>query len=133
MKKQLAFLISGIFIGVVATYLFIAPSGPAPVTPTTVVRDIVDVPTMSGSVELEIPPGTPYGEVFRLRSKGMPDPHGGLPGDLHVQAIIEVPKRLSTEQEALLRQLAEVEKAHVTPHRKTFLEKIKEHFAPADE
>jgi molecular chaperone DnaJ len=50
---------------------------------------------------------------------------------------IEVPKKLSDEQEALLRDLAELEHAQVTPHRKSFFEKIRDYFsgheASADE
>ncbi len=58
----------------------------------------------------------------------MPDPRGGLPGDLHVQLNIDVPKKVTDEQEALIRELAEMEHANVTPHRKSFLDKLKEYF-----
>ena len=34
--------------------------------------DSVDIPTISGEVELKIPPGTQSGTVFRLRNQGMP-------------------------------------------------------------
>lgn len=93
---------------------------------------VVEVPTLAGPEELKIPPGTPSGEVFRLRSKGMPDPHGGRPGDLHVQMYIEVPKKLTQAQESLLRQLAELEHTDVAPHRKSFLKQLRSYFA-ADE
>jgi molecular chaperone DnaJ len=88
----------------------------------------VEVPTLDGPQQLTIHRGTQHGEVFRLRGKGMPDPRGGGMGDLLVQAFLEVPKRLSDDQEALLRQLADLEHRDVTPQRKSFLEKIKEHF-----
>lgn len=90
----------------------------------------VQVPTLEGPRELDIPAGTQPGDVFRLRSLGMPDPRGGLRGDLLVQTYIEVPKTLPPEQESLLRQLAELEQAHVTPHRRTFLEKLRDYFSP---
>jgi molecular chaperone DnaJ len=93
----------------------------------------VEVPTLAGLEELRIPPGTPSGKVFQLRSKGMPDPHGGRPGDLHVQMYIEVPTKLTEAQEALLRQLAEVENTHVAPHRQSFLEQIRGYFVPAED
>ena len=54
-------------------------------------------------------------------------------GDLLVQMYIEVPKKLTPQQEQLLRELAEVEHAHVTPQRKSFLEKLREYFSPADD
>ena len=84
----------------------------------------IQVPTLEGPYELTIPPGTPSGEVFRIRGRGMPDPRGGPPGDLHVQTYIEVPKKLTPRQERILRELAEVEHTEVSPHRQTFLERI---------
>jgi len=89
----------------------------------------VEVPTLDGQETLEIPKGTQSGEVFQLRSRGVRDPRGGRTGDLLVQMFIEVPKKLSDEQEALLRELAKLEHAQVTPHRKSFFEKIREHFS----
>ncbi len=93
----------------------------------------LEVPTLDGPEELKIPAGTPTGEVFKLRGKGMPDPrHRGV-GDLHVQVNIEVPKTLSARQEELLRELAETEHADVSPHRKNFFAKVKELFVPTAE
>ena len=46
---------------------------------------------------------------------------------------IEVPKKLSKEQEGLLRSLAELENTQVTPHRKSFLEKLRAYFPASDE
>ena len=65
--------------------------------------------------------------------RGMPDPRGGITGDLVVQTFIEVPKKLTTRQEELLRELAELEHANVTPHRKSFLEKIRDYFVGTDD
>ena len=81
----------------------------------------IEVPTLNGPRNLAIPPGTQPGEVFRIRSEGVVDPRGGAPGDLLVQTFLEIPKKLSTEQESLLRDLAELEHTDVTPHRQTFL------------
>lgn len=90
---------------------------------------VIDVPTLTGRAALEVPHGTQSGEVFRLASRGLRDPRGGPQGDLLVQTFIEVPKRLGDRQEKLLRELAELENANVTPHRKSFLEKIREYLA----
>ena len=92
----------------------------------------IEVPTLAGPHELMLPPGTQSGEVFRVRGRGMPDPRGGSAGDLHVQTYIEVPKKLTPKQEQLLRELAEVEQTEVSPHRKSFLERIREYFTPTD-
>jgi len=64
---------------------------------------------------------------------GMPDPHGGRRGDLFVEIQVEVPKHPSSQQERLLRELAELEKVEVTPHRKSFFDKLKDYFAPVEE
>ncbi|MEX0717204.1 MAG: molecular chaperone DnaJ [Planctomycetaceae bacterium] len=93
----------------------------------------LEVPTLDGAEEFTVPAGTQPGEVFQLRGKGMPDVHGGRRGDLLVEVQVEVPRKLDPAQEELLRKLAEVEKANVSTHRKSFFEKLKEYFAPADE
>jgi molecular chaperone DnaJ len=90
----------------------------------------IEVPTMAGPHELRVPAGTQSGDVFRVRGRGMPDPRGGSAGDLHVQTYIEVPKKLTPRQDKLLRELAEVEKSEVSPHRKSFLERLREYFTP---
>lgn len=93
----------------------------------------IQVPTLDGPDSLQVPAGTQSGEVFRIRRRGMPDPHGGPRGDLLVQTYIDVPKKLNPNQEALLRQLAELERSDVTPHRRSFLEKLRDYFAVTDE
>lgn len=93
----------------------------------------LEIPVLDGRDVLTIPPGTQPGESFRLRGQGMPDPHGGRRGDLFVEVLVEVPHELSEEQETLFRQLAELEHADVSPHRKSFFEKLKDYFAPHDE
>jgi molecular chaperone DnaJ len=91
----------------------------------------LDVPTLSGPEQIEIPQGTQHGEVFRLRQRGVADPRGGVVGDLLVQVYLEVPKKISAKQESLLRELAILEHADVTPHRRSFLEKLRDYFAPS--
>lgn len=93
----------------------------------------LEVPTLDGRETLTIAPGTQPGEVFRLRGRGMPDPRQRGLGDLLVQVHLEVPKTLTAKQETLLRELAEEEHANVSPHRKSFFEKLKEYFLPTDD
>ncbi len=87
----------------------------------------IEIPTLEGADELEIPRGTESGAVFRRRGKGMPDPHGGARGELLVQTYIETPKKLTKQQEKLLRELAELEHANVSPRRKSFLQRIRDY------
>ena len=88
----------------------------------------VDIPTLDGPEAIEINAGTQAGEVITLSRRGMPDPRGRRPGDLHVQLDIDVPTKLSEEQESLIRELAKLEDSNVTPHRESFLEKLKGYF-----
>ncbi len=90
----------------------------------------VEVPTLDGCEELTIPAGSQPGDVITLRGRGMPDPRHRGRGDLMVQLVIEVPKKLTQRHEEVLRELAEIENTHVTPKRKSFIEKIKEYFHP---
>jgi molecular chaperone DnaJ len=90
----------------------------------------IEIPTLEGREDLVVAAGTQSGEVFRIRGKGMPDPHSGRKGDLHVQLNIETPKKLNERQEELLRELAELDETHVSPKRKSFLKSIRDYFKP---
>jgi molecular chaperone DnaJ len=92
----------------------------------------IKVPTLNGREQIDVPPGTQPGAVFTLRGRGMPDVRRHGRGDLHVQITVEVPKRLSDRHEQLLRELAEIENTDVSPHRKSFFEKLK-HLFQTDE
>ena len=93
----------------------------------------IEVPTLEGRDEQVIPPGTQSGQVFRLRGRGMRDPRRSGVGDLLVQVYIEVPGKLTPRQEELLRELADLEKSHVTPRRKSFIATLKDYFVPDTE
>lgn len=93
----------------------------------------IEVPTLDGPDKLVIPRGSQSGEVFKLSGRGLPEPQGGRVGDLVVQTFIETPKKLSAEQDKLLRQLAELEKVDVLPQRKNFLDRIRDYFAAPSE
>jgi molecular chaperone DnaJ len=96
----------------------------------------IRVPTLNGTAKVKVPRGTQSGAVFRLRGQGVRNIHTGRTGDLLVQALIEVPKKLTEGQEGLLRELARIEETVVSPLRKGFLDWLdwlKEQFAPGDE
>jgi molecular chaperone DnaJ len=88
----------------------------------------IDVPTLDGREQFEIPSGTQSGEAFTLKGRGMPDPRHRGRGDIVVQVHVEVPKKIDAEHEELLRKLAAIENSQVTPKRKNFFEKLKEYF-----
>ncbi len=69
------------------------------------VGDRIEVPTLEGPVEIEIPAGTQYNQSFRLAGRGMPDVRGGRRGDQYVVVRVIVPKDLNADQRALLRKV----------------------------
>lgn len=88
----------------------------------------IEIPTLGGRHTIQIPKGTQSGEVFQLRGLGVPDPRTNQRGSLLVQTFVEIPKRVGAKQEELLRKLAELEEEHVTPHRKSFFERVLAYF-----
>jgi molecular chaperone DnaJ len=75
--------------------------------PLAALGTTVEVPTVDGTVELEIPAGTQPHETLRIRGEGMPSLRGRQTGDLRVVVNVVIPKRLRREQRELLHQLAE--------------------------
>ena len=68
----------------------------------------VQIPVLAGEPEsLSVPAGTQPGKVFTLRGKGIPRLRGARgTGDLHVHVVVDVPKKLTDRQRALLEELA---------------------------
>lgn len=64
----------------------------------------VTVRTITGQVELAIPPGTSSGQKFRLKGQGLT--LDGNRGDQYVEVKIEIPKTLTSEQKQLFEQFA---------------------------
>lgn len=93
----------------------------------------VEVPTLTGTTSLKIPAGTQFGEIFRLSGRGLPSLQSGRKGDEIVQVVIEIPKKLSKQQEELLRQFATTEDKNVAPESKSFFERMKAYLTGEDE
>jgi molecular chaperone DnaJ len=68
----------------------------------------VELETLDGTGELNIPAGTQNGREFRLRGRGVPHLQGRGRGDMLVTVIVDTPEDLTKEQEELLRRLAEL-------------------------
>lgn len=75
--------------------------------PQAVFGDTVDVETVDGTVEMDVPAGTQSGETFRLKGKGMPHLRRRGRGDLYVQVAVVVPESLNEEQREALEAFAE--------------------------
>ncbi|MEE9211826.1 MAG: molecular chaperone DnaJ [Phycisphaeraceae bacterium] len=86
----------------------------------------VQVPTLDGREQLTIKPGTQHGTVFRIPDQGLPSLRTGHRGDLVVVLLVEIPRKLTSTQEKLLREFADTEDHDVLPESRSFLDKIKQ-------
>jgi molecular chaperone DnaJ len=85
----------------------------------------IEIPTLEGPETFEVPPRTLTGSDFRLSGRGIPHLRGRGRGDLVVVVYIETPKRLTSEQEELLRRLAALEGSRVTEKKRSFFSRKK--------
>ena len=69
----------------------------------------IDVPTVYGDVELDIPAGTQPNQKFRLKGKGMKDVRSNNYGDEYVIVNIKIPSSLSRDEKDLYNQLKTIE------------------------
>jgi molecular chaperone DnaJ len=92
--------------------------------PQAVFGDTVEVGTLEGAVEMDIPAGTQSGETFRLRDKGMPRLQRRGHGDLYVEVRIVTPENLNEEQREALEAFAEAGGEEIDVEQ-GFFEKLK--------
>jgi molecular chaperone DnaJ len=95
--------------------------------PQAVFGDTVQVETLDGAVELEVPAGTQSGERFRLRNKGMPRLQRRGQGDLFVDVQVVTPDSLNEEQREALERFAEAGGEEIEVEQ-GFFEKIRDTF-----
>ncbi len=67
----------------------------------------IDVPTLDGSVPVEVRAGTQPGETITLGGRGMPPLSRGRTGDLRVVVNVTIPRRLTREQRDMLERFSE--------------------------
>lgn len=70
--------------------------------------DIVTIDGLTGSLELNIEPGTQPGDTFRIKNEGLPRLGGGSRGDLYAEAKIVIPKKTTEAESKLLKEYAEL-------------------------
>jgi molecular chaperone DnaJ len=91
----------------------------------------IDVPTLGGKAEIELPEGTQHGKTFRLRGKGIKGVRSSYPGDLYCHVSVETPIKLTEHQRKLLKELDEgFRKAgdRHSPTSKTWSDRVKDLF-----
>lgn len=88
----------------------------------------LEVPTLDGSANIRIPPGTQTGTVFRLKGKGVRNVQGYGTGDLLVRVLVEVPTRLTGPQKAKLEEFGALCDGDTNPRSRTFWERARDLF-----
>jgi len=88
-----------------------------PVTPwEAALGASVEVPTLDGTVNLKIPPGSKAGQKLRVRGKGLPRPRSAEPGDFYAVLQIVTPSVLSEREKELYKQLAQASSFNPRAH-----------------
>jgi molecular chaperone DnaJ len=93
--------------------------------PQAVFGATVEVETLDGTVEMDVPEGTQSGEQFRLQGRGMPRLRRRGQGDLFVQVQVVTPDSLNEQQREALEQFAEAGGEEVEVG-KGFFERLRE-------
>eukprot|EP01099_Mayorella_cantabrigiensis_P008075 TRINITY_DN7431_c0_g1_i1.p1 TRINITY_DN7431_c0_g1~~TRINITY_DN7431_c0_g1_i1.p1 ORF type:complete len:484 (-),score=112.63 TRINITY_DN7431_c0_g1_i1:28-1479(-) len=71
---------------------------------------VVNVPTLTGDMKLEVPPGTQPGDTRVLKDKGFPSPQGKRTGSQYVHFKVVLPRNLSKKQTEAIQKFSEDEK-----------------------
>ncbi|MHB1987828.1 MAG: molecular chaperone DnaJ [Acidimicrobiales bacterium] len=66
----------------------------------------IEVGSLEGPLEVEVPAGVQSGSVLRITGQGVPRLRSRRRGDLLVTIVVETPTKLHKEEEELLRRLA---------------------------
>jgi molecular chaperone DnaJ len=74
----------------------------------------VDVPTVYGTVSMEIPAGTQPDQILKLRDRGVKDLRSGRPGNEFVHLKVTTPTNLTDSEKNLLKEFQAQEKAKRT-------------------
>jgi molecular chaperone DnaJ len=91
----------------------------------------IEVPTLGGKAEIDLPEGTQHGKTFRLRGKGIKGVRSSYPGDLYCHVSVETPIKLTEHQRKLMKELDDAfRKAgdRHSPTTKTWSDRVKDLF-----
>jgi molecular chaperone DnaJ len=89
----------------------------------------IQIPTLTGVVNLHIPPETQSGKILRLRGKGVPG-RPGVTGDLLCRVFVETPVNLSKEQKELVMALGkDLQNGNHYPKARLWFENVRKFFS----
>ncbi len=66
-------------------------------------------------ITLKIPSGTPNGKILKIKEEGVPHGTSGKKGDLYFKVVVELPAKLTREQQRIMEEYAKFEKATTSP------------------
>jgi len=98
---------------------------------TAALGGAIQIPTLGGEAEIELPEGTQHGKTFRLRGKGIKGIRSNYPGDLYCHIQVEIPIKLTEHQRKLLKELDESLKKggeKHSPNAKSWTDRVKDLF-----
>ncbi|MBB1161260.1 molecular chaperone DnaJ [Aquariibacter albus] len=98
---------------------------------TAALGGAIEVPTLAGKAEIELPEGTQHGKTFRLRGKGVKGVRASTPGDLYCHVAVEIPVKLNDTQRKLFRELDEALQQggdKHSPNAKSWTDRVKDLF-----
>ena len=84
----------------------------------------IEVPTLDEPILVDIPAGTQHGDVFRIKGKGLAYPGRESSGDLLVDLRVKIPTSLTSRQEELLREFAQLETGKPLAKAKKIMKKV---------
>lgn len=97
--------------------------------PEAVLGAKIEVPSLFGSEQISIQPGTHPGSNIRVRGKGIPNVNSYGKGDLIILINIYVPEKVSAKEKELLKELSlqeSINPRNKSNHKtKAFFEKVK--------
>jgi molecular chaperone DnaJ len=70
----------------------------------------LEVPSLRGTEEVKVPPGTQSGSVLKLSGRGIRSLHGHRRGDQLLRVHVKTPSKLSAREKELLEELSRSEK-----------------------
>jgi len=81
----------------------------------------MEVPTLDGPAEVELPAGTQPGDVITVRGRGMPTLRRGGHGNLRVVVNVVIPRRLDHRQRELVQELSDsLREENIRPEESMF-------------
>ena len=80
----------------------------------------VEVETMDGKKKMTVPSGSAPSQILKMKGLGVPHIRGTHRGDLCWHLKIAIPKKMTKEEEKLLREIAEIRGENVLAHKGFF-------------